>query len=417
MTSRLDLRQPLMLSLVLLTALVVASYWLGTNPAVNLWSLQYLHSRNSYEFTSTHFETPPALHNNGYLWQARAALTDGMQLQASNILRSSSVKQSADTRRLWAEIEYAQNNFTTAIAIWSSDGDIDSLLAAGEKLLPNHPKDAIAAYEAAYRIRPERVALPLSRALLNSHNQNKNAAQAILEHAIRTYPASRFLADWFMQLGVLYRNDQSFDEAAATFTQLITLMPDNIQGWVQLGWVLYEQGNGYKAALEQFQHGIARNPNEGDGYLAVANLLVHERRFGDADLWYVNAIKREPNQKQWYLARAEAAQQAEDYRLSLAIFAHIEQTFPEYIDGNQRAMIAYRKNNDQESALAAAEHLQQLLATTMIDNNVAADYLTQIGQIYLWAKQENRAIIAFDEAIKRNPTQQEANTILDNLGK
>lgn len=418
MTSRLDLRQPLMLSVVLLVALSLASYGLRTNPAVNLWSLRYLRAANNSQgitFNAMQTETPPPSHTNGYIWQARQALESNRPLQAMQLLQPALQENSTDAHRLLAEIYAMEGQYQNAIKLWSSLADVDSLLAAGEQAIQEkRSQDALLAYTYAYKIIPERVVLSLANYYRQEANKPKDA-EALLRQYIVEYPHSRYLLSWLNALAALYRNTGSLNEAATINEQLLVLAPDRVDDWIELGWIYYERGDGVGQAMAQFQQAIQIMPQEGKGYYAIASLLNRENRFAEADYWYLQAIQRDPEQRGWYLSRALALQEADQLTNALQVYAIIQKRFPDFANGYYQAAWAYRQAEQMDAAKTAIERAIALLDRKHEATQTQAAYYGRSGQIYENMGLLQSARAAYETAAQLDPTRQDVQNGLARL--
>lgn len=379
-------------------------------PSHNLWSLQYLWDQTHHPLVVLlpASATVPATHLSGHLWQARALLTAGQVDQAESLLQPALDQGNYDAQRLYAEILVARGDIPGAVQVWSQLGAVDDILAMAQQATQrNQLDDAAVAYRAAYELAPERTVLPFAY-FLRRHTGDAAGAETLLRQFITAMPTSRYFLNWLQELGALYREQKAWEPAIALYSQLVVAAPDNVNHWVQLGWLYYERGDGAEKAMAEFQQAVAITPQEGDGYYAIASLFSREKQFQTAESWYVQALEREPEQQWWWLSRAAAAEQAGNLTLALHLHATIAERFPTFAPGYYQAAWAYRKAEQREQAVTAIEQAIQLMASNNINQPQSqASYYARAGQIYEWSGQLQQAVAAYERAEQLDPLRQD----------
>ena len=406
--------------LLFTSMLALSSYLLNTNPATNLWSLGYLWQTTgqnlAFLLPDSTTTAPPINHFNGATWQARAALAHGDSWQAEQLLAPAIAQGNRDALRLQAEILKQQGDYVNAYKLWAHLEDVDALLQAGLKSSQTGQlAEALAAYRTAYQIAPERTVLPLAH-FLWSGNGEADRAEQLLADALRTYQGSRYGYDWLRELGAVYQSQKDWNKAATIYEQIIAAAPDRSQERIALGWVYYERGDGVATALAQFEQAIAIAPQAGAGYYAIGNLQSREKRYTEADSWYLQALKREPEQQWWYLGRANVLQQAGNLSPALAVYASVQQRFPNFAEGYYEAAWAYRQAQDRQQAVATIEQALQLMGGSAINQRQPqVSYYVRAGQIYEWAGQLQKAVAAYERAEQLDPLRQDIQDGLQRL--
>lgn len=410
-----------LISLVLMVGGIgISSYSLQTDVATNLWSLRYLWQQTDHRLlglTLAPASQPlPVHHSNGFTWQARAALEAGDVWQASQLLTPALAEGNRDALRLQATLLVQQGDARGANALWAQLGDIEALLQAGqEHVLLGHTDKALAAFRTAYTVAPERTVYPMAHFLWSSNAQEQEAEQLLVE-ALRIYPSSRYSFIWYRELGALYQHQKAWPKAAAIYEQLVRSAPDQYQDWIALGWVYYERGDGFQAAMTQFDQAIAVTPEAGGGYYAIASLLSRENRFAEADAWYQQATEREPHQKWWYLTRALGLEQIGKRAEALLVYATIEQYFPDFAQAHYYAAEAYRQAGDRQRAITAIERALQSAESSGVNQPTdQGNYYVRAGQIYEWAGQLQKAMAAYKQAEQIDPLRIDVQNGLERL--
>ena len=249
-----------------------------------------------------------------------------------------------------------------------------------------------------------------------SGNEAADAAEQLLADALRTYPASRYGYDWLRELGAVYKSQKDWNKAETIYEQIIAAAPDRTQERIALGWVYYERGDGVATALAEFEQTIAIAPQAGAGYYAIGSVLSREKRYAEADSWYLQALEREPNQQLWYLGRAFALEQTGNLSQALSVYATVQQRFPTLAQGYYQAAWAYRQAEEREQALNAIERAVQLLEGSGLSQlQVQVNYYVRAGQIYEWAGQLQQAVAAYERAEQLDPLRQDVQDGLQRL--
>ena len=412
--------QPLVRFLLFTGLLAISSYILKTDPSTNLWSLGYLWQTTDHSLAfllpGSTTTAPPTNHLNGSTWQARGALAHGDSWQAEQLLAPAIAQGNRDALRLQAEILNQQGDYANAYKLWAHLEDVDALLQAGLKSSQTGQlAQALAAYRAAYQIAPERTVLPLAHFLWSNDDEEKTA-EALLVEALRTYKSSRYNNDWLSELGAVYRSQKKWDKAASIYEQLLIAAPDRIQDLIALGWVYNERGDGVEAAIAQFRQAVSIMPQAGGGYYAIASLLTQEKQYADADLWYRQALEREPKQQWWYLSRAIVLQKAGNLPEAVTVYGFVQQHFPDFAQGHYEAAWTYRQVGKREQALAAIGRALQLMESGSVNQpQIQVSYYARAGQIYEWAGELQQAVATYERAEQLDPLRQDVQDGLQRL--
>lgn len=383
----------------------------------NLWSVQFLWQQAGHPLRNEFIEiNHPATHINGYLWMARTELANGDWFRGTQILQPIAyLETNEDLLRLKAEIALTRGDFAAAITLWQQIRAVDDLLDFAQKMSRQARTNvATDAYHAAYKIAPERAVLPFVQFLRHTETQSTDAEQLLHKH-LTEMPDSRYKLGWLRELGTIYRQQHAWQNAQLIYKQLVTIAPDSIDDWIQLGWVYYEQGAGIEAALAQFQQAIALDPQNGAGYFATAYLLNQENRYAEADLWYQQALSRQPEEQSWWLSRAVALQKAGEQTAALKLYAVIQQRFPGYAYGHYQAAAAYEQAKEWPEAVNAIEQAIRFLNTERESSQSQAAYYARAGRIYTYAGQIQKAVTAYTKAQSLDPNRQDVKDGLQRL--
>ena len=402
-------------SILFLLLAVAAVALMGMSPArqawlINAWSLQYTHHTLSQAAEQSMLADPPAGHARAKFWQASAALQSGDPALAETL----AVQGDQFAMHLLADACLAQGDFSGAVIMWQQAGDVASLLrVASQAQQAGHLEETLMAYQAAWRLDPETGTLPLANFLLNSLNSKKDygAAENVLRQSLAALPNSRFWPLWSNRLGDALRAQKRWDEALTVYESTLVHSPDDWAAHIGLGWARYERGDGLQAAMSEFQEAINIPKSQGNGQLALAQALTREKRFEEADAWFVQALALNPDAPGRYVARANAARQAGDLALALAVYQETSARFPDFAPAYYEIAYAYQLNDQPAQAMTAIEWALALIVPPN------AYYYARAGSIYEWAGDESQALSAYRQALLIDPQNAAALKGVERLDK
>lgn len=378
---------------------------------INAWSLNYLHAHMGHTQVSL---TAPDQHLRASLWLARDALARDDPAQARVLVEDLAENGNSAALVILGDALAAEGEFAEAIEAWSQAGDILSLLdAAAAARDDGRLADALLAFRAAYTIDMEKGTLPLATFLWDA-DIDRNESVALIRDVLLQYPYSaqpgQRLA-WFRQLGKYLQLQYRWDEAEATYQDLLKEYPQDWQAYVELGWVYYKRGDGLDAALLAFQKATAVDPSRGDGHYAMAQVLIQEKRYSEADTWFAQAVDLNPQQKWWWLTWGNVMIESGDLPRALNIYGQTVEKFPDWAPGYYEMAWAYRLADSKDRSIEAIEQALALVTPP------SEWYYVRAGQIYEWADDKAEAIAAYREALIINPLNYYAQQGLHRLGQ
>jgi tetratricopeptide (TPR) repeat protein len=364
---------------------------------INAWSLQYAHRAFDPLAAQSALADPPAGHAREKVWQARDALQSGDPVLAETLITAQAAQGDPLSMRLMSDALAAQGNFAGALAIWQQAGDAASLLrVASQAQEAGRLDEALIAYKAAWTLDPESGTLPLANFLLD-YRQDYGRAENVLRQSLAALPNSKYWPLWSNRLGDALRGQKRWDEAATAYESTLVHSPDDWVAHIGLGWARYERGDGLEAAMSEFQKAINAPKSQGNGQLAIAQVLTREKRFEEADAWFAQALALNPDARWWYVARGNTARQSGNLALALAIYQEALARFPDYALAYYEIAYAYRLNEQPAQAIDAIEQALVLMAPPN------ANYYTRAGSIYEWTGDKSRALHAYRQALLIDP--------------
>jgi tetratricopeptide (TPR) repeat protein len=291
----------------------------------------------------------------------------------------------------------AVGDLAGALEAWKAAEDFAALTDAGAHASRGGQLgDALAAYEAAYAVEPERGTAYLASFLWSPY-YDAERAEAVLRRALADNTDSLYRPRWLRMLGEYLQAEERWPEASATYQQLLAENPVDWQAEIALGWVIYHQGDGFQPAQSHFLRAVEIAPDRGEGYLAIGQLLAREGRYEEADLWVLRAQQTTPDEPWYWVARGNVAREAERVLRSLEIYSEAQETFPQYVPVYYEMAWAYRLANRPDAAIQAIGEA--------LDRQGGSDpwYYVRAGEIYEWAGDLERAEEAYRSALEVAP--------------
>lgn len=345
-----------------------------------------------------------------WIWQANSARDNGKLARALD-LYIQAARQFPDFAEIYYEIAWAYHLAgLTREAIQSIEKAIQLMnppnvwyeVRAGQLYVDNSRlDDALKAFLSAQSIDPG-----VGTTYLTSFYQNtlKDTDEAIsaLQQAIANYQSVNQRISWILQLAGIYRDAKLWTEAEAMYKEILTKDPANMDAHIGLGWVYYSNSVDFHAAQAEFQKAINAAPERGEGYFAMGQLLVKEKRYAEADPWFAQAIERVPDNESVWIERGNALQSAGAIDEAIQIYNQGIDRFSNFSRGYYELSWAYRLKDNQDLSIFAIEKALEI-ATTQDEW-----YFVRAGLLYEWVESKGKAIIAFREALKINPINSSA---------
>jgi tetratricopeptide (TPR) repeat protein len=228
-----------------------------------------------------------------------------------------------------------------------AEGQARAWLSYGHVIEATKPDEAIAAYRQAAALQPKDPEPHLSAGLLLEKQEKFSDAELEYKQALALDAGS---VDAATGLANIYMHDKRFPEAEAELRKIVTAHPEEAAPHVQLGRVLAAEGKnddaiaelqvGAKLAPEDvpvqrdladlyFAAGkndradaayrvlIAGQPNDATLHHHLGQTLLREKKFPEAQLELMTAVKLKPDFGEAYGDLAFAASENKDYTLTL----------------------------------------------------------------------------------------------------
>jgi len=141
-----------------------------------------------------------------------------------------------------------------------SDGDVQKMEAALNKLLTSYPKDK------------------WIQSLAGRHYYSRSDYATAIEHLHKTLAIDKNFAPAYNMLGYSEMAKGDYPAAEKAFQSYITLIPDNPNPYDSYGELLLKEGK-YDASIHQYENAIGKDPHFTSAYLGMATNYIYK---GDA---------------------------------------------------------------------------------------------------------------------------------------
>lgn len=394
-------------SISLWASLAALAAWSGlaADWPINQWSVAYLGQRldkNSFNLDNS---TAPENHPRARIWLAEDVMKRGECEAALAILQPHITPTNHFAFSLLGDIHKMCGNFTQAVKIWGQARDYQALTQAAEQAdTDGLVDDAEIAYQGLWEFYPEKGALPFANFLWDQ--ENYSAAENVLRYALGRYPYAKESSLWKYRLGDFLRFQDRWDEAFLLFHEMLAENNDDWKAHIALGWIIYESTSDYEATLAEFQKAIAIAPQNGEGYIAIGQIMANEKIYSEAGTWLTTAVKLNPENKWWWLSRANTTLTAGDIDKALIQYEETITRFPNWAPGYYEMAWAYKLANQQKNAL---QTIDQAISLQQPPNGW---YYFRAGLIFEWAGLDTDARSAYQIALKLLPENESITTSL-----
>jgi tetratricopeptide (TPR) repeat protein len=382
---------------------------------INAWSIQYTRHAFDPAAKKVLLSDPPIGHDRATLWLAAEAIQAGNPALAEKLVISQVAQGDLFAIYLMIDARLMEGDYTSATALSLQAEDVDELIrVATQAQLTGHEDEALLAFEAALKMDSEKGILPLANFLLST-KMDISRAETLLRQSLVAFPNSRYSLDWYIRLGDELRRQKRWVEASDMYKSALMLNPNVWRAHLGLGWAQYEGGHSFQVALSEFREVIKSPESQGNGQFAIAQLMVRESRFQEADTWYVRAIELNSESWNWSVIRANTARQAGNLTLALSVYRETLKLLPN-LASNYSALIyyemayAYQLNAQPAEAINAIEQALDLMKPPIVS------YYIRAGNIYEWAGYASRALDAYNQALLIEPQNIAALQGVERLG-
>ncbi len=272
--------------------------------------------------------------------------------------------------------------------------------------------------------------------------EKKGAYQKAVELCQELHKMDSQNTDYLFQLGRLYASLEEWDEAAGYIQKILLINPDHFDAKVMLANLRLWQKD-FQRAKQAFSDLRKKFPDNAEIYVGLGKIAQNEQRDDLAKHYFSVAYELDPVNIEALRYLGQIALADKDYKdaeqkfnkmIELDAENKIAKDFldelKDYLDPKRRAMKAQidkveqqddilnrlteRRVNqlEKEKRFAEAIGLLEELAQKVPGNG---EYQFQLGRLYTWTGQHQKAIDTIKQGLVLNPDNLEARTILGNL--
>ncbi len=339
---------------------------------------------------------------------ARAAVRAGAPNEALKLLASEANLSHPWIQKAQAEALAAVGNWHGALAEWEKAKDIKALQLAGKEAFSDgRDEEGLAARQAWFRLDPIGAALPLAKAIWQVEGDAARASE-LLENTLAEHHevAVSTRLNWLYTLGKFHRLTKDWVRAEAAYHCMEELKPGDFRSYLGRGWIVYERDGDVEGALAWFEEAKRQAPDRGDPWASGTRILSREKLYAEAESWYAEAISRNPQNRSWYLARANIVRAAGEIYRALALYREALELFPDFPNVYYELAWAYSLAGCHEKALEAVTEAVNL------DGGRNVNFLVRAGRIAKRASHLSEAEAWFGRALKRCPNHPTAHALL-----
>lgn len=299
----------------------------------------------------------------------------------------------------------AINNYTYLIDAYPQSGLVArAYYAIGDAYYNQSSYDqAIAYYKKVVELYPSNALAPealKSMQYCYSALGKEDEAIAIAEQYIQSNPNSPYIEEFAFKKGEMFYSGKKYKDAISEYEKFISDHPGSDKDAEALYWMgkSYQNLNEKEKAIDVFNDLYKKYPKSEfapQGLLEIATIIEGQTYLQSADSVYKIINKNYDSTEydaQAIFQRASISAQMNDTIRSIDLYKSVAQKYPTSIYGlNSRYRIAmyYRNNSVNDSARKEFE----ILSTISTDNDLTAEALYRIGE--LWMRDHN-----WDQAIE-----------------
>ena len=215
--------------------------------------------------------------------------------------------------------------------------------------------------------------------------------------------------EWWRSLGKALEERKNWDKAIQVYQLALAEFSRAADLHVNLGVAFFRRGDSLDTAAREIQKGIEIDPQV-DFHLIMGQLLTEAGQFQEADGWYLRGIQIEPHSPWGYQLRADNTWASGDLLLARQMYQQIIRDFPDFSQAYFQAALVYRLDDRRESAIEAIEHALALM------DPPEPWYYVRAAEIYDWAGDSAKALVAYQQALKLDATNSTARQGIQHLG-
>jgi len=203
-----------------------------------------------------------------------------------------------------------------------------------------------------------------------------------------------------IDFGTVLQKQGQYNESISIYQKSITLKPDLMDGYNNLGIIFQEQGK-LDEAIQVYKRGLKINSNWAEGYNKIGSIFREKEDFKQAQKYYQKAIKADPNFALAYNNLGNIFKDQGKLDEAVKVYQKAIQLNPKFAGAYHNLGYVFRQQENLEAAVQACQMALRLNPELAEAHYNLATVLQRQGKL-------PAAIQSYQQALKINPQFYEA---------
>lgn len=204
---------------------------------------------------------------------------------------------------------------------------------------------------------------------------------------------------YWNQLGSVYAQLNSFDNAIISFKNAIKFDPKNIKAMYNLGLVYSEIGS-KKEAKKVIENALKISPKNPLLQAALGNILIDEEDYEKAQKIYEQIVSVKPDFDIGHFNLGVINYQKRDLKEAKKNYENVLKINPDDIEAKENLAAIHILDSDFENAI---KYLKEVIDSNPQDDITLENAYYNLGIAYLRLEKFNEALSAFESALEIEP--------------
>lgn len=273
------------------------------------------------------------------------------------------------------------------------DDDISPLLATANR---HHQSGRLAEAEALYQeILKKHPEQPDALQFMGLIAYQKNDPQSAIEHFIKAISINPFSADYYINLGAIYKQLGRLRDALECYQTALQLQPDSAEANNNLGNVYKEQGR-FELAKEAYEKAVSLKPGFINALNNIGLICQQENNLDEAEAYYRKAIEANHEYAEAHNNLGNILMAKGKLDDSIKCFQTAQEINPNYLEAQFNLGNLYASQNN----FIEAEKCYRNVLTV---NNNFFDALFNLGRVLQYNKKLDESLEFFEQARNLKP--------------
>lgn len=231
----------------------------------------------------------------------------------------------------------------------------------------------------------------------------------IWQSALEMFPDDPDRLRWWQGLTNSLRATSQWEAGVEEVENALQEYPEDAWLYVEKGAIIYGSSADTVRAMDALNKAIALDDTIVAAYSAAAGIMAVERQYAAAYDWYTEAIKRNPQNASWHVARGHMARADGNLPLARDTFLTAVDRFPNFAPAYFGLATVYQQLDQKDDAVAAVN--QALLVS---ETKEAQNYFLA-AEIYEWGGRLDEAVAIYEQLLMIEPENDRARQAIQRL--